>query len=179
MTVLFDIHTVARRMHALVEAALADSGLSAVEFAVYSTLVARNPQTPSELASSSSMPPSSLSELLQRMHERGHLQRATNPDDARSMLVSLTEDGLMAHQAASPAFRTVMHPLAERLGSDMELVRWCLYRLESELRALAGEPPSPFAGDRPSVQAVQYTGRPLDPATEAEVLNFIGYLQQR
>lgn len=179
MTVLFDIHTVARRMHALVETALQSSGLNAVEFAVYSTLLARSRQTPSELASDSSMPASTLSVLLQRMEERGHLVRDTNPADARSSLVSLSEEGRLAHKAASPAFRTVMHPLRERLGPDLELVRWALFRLESELRVMAGEPPSPFGGDRPDLQAVQYAGPPLTPSQEAEVRSFIGYLQQR
>lgn len=179
MTVLFDVHTVARRMHGLLEESMSGTGITPVEFAVYSTLVARDRQTPSELASSSSMPPSSLTVLLGRMEERGHLLREVNPADARSRLVSLSESGRAAHKAAGIAFREVMEPLEQSLGADLRLVRWSLIRLEHVLREMTDEPAAGVSSldDGDDANAVDYVGRRLTDSEATEVRRFIGYIQ--
>src|SRR4051812_46313948 len=78
--VLFDVWLVSRATFALLDTALAPSGLSADEFAIYSVLASTDAMTPTELARWMAAPPTSMSSYIKRFEARGHLIRAAHPD---------------------------------------------------------------------------------------------------
>src|SRR5512135_1902272 len=101
--VLFDVWLVSRAAHALLDAALTPSGLTADEFAIYSVLC-RGPMSPSELAGWMSAPLTTVSSYVKRFQAREHITRVPNPDDRRSYHLQLTAAGIKAHRQAGAAF---------------------------------------------------------------------------
>src|SRR2546426_9870485 len=75
-------------------AALADVGLRADEYAVYSLLLEQAPLTATEMARRMGMPLTTLLDYLRVMDERRHLRRERHPRDGRAQQLSLTMAGL-------------------------------------------------------------------------------------
>ena len=86
--VLFDVWLVSRATFAVLDAALAPSGLTADEFAIYSVLTSTDAMTPSELARWMAAPLTTVSSYIKRFEGRGHVTRVENPDDGRSYRAS-------------------------------------------------------------------------------------------
>ncbi len=91
--VLFDVWLVSRATFAVLDAALAPSGLTADEFAIYSVLTSSGSMTPSELARWMAAPLTSMSSYIKRFEGRGHITRVANPADGRSYRLQLTANG--------------------------------------------------------------------------------------
>jgi DNA-binding MarR family transcriptional regulator len=139
--VLFDVWLVSRSVNGLLDSALADSGLSADEFAIYSVL-RKGSLTPTQLAHWMSAPMTTVSSYIKRFESRGHLRREGNADDRRSYRVLLTEAGLAAHQRAGAMFLPVLGAVELSLGQATDAVRDSLSLLEVSLRQVA-EPETP------------------------------------
>ena len=139
--VLFDVWLVSRSVNGLLDSALAASGLSADEFAIYSVL-RKGPLTPTQLAQWMSAPMTTVSSYIKRFEARGHLRRAENADDRRSYRLLLTEAGLAAHQQAGEMFLPVLGSVELSLGQATDTVRGSLSLLEASLRQVA-EPETP------------------------------------
>ena len=95
--VLFDVWLVSRATFAVLDAALAPSGLTADEFAIYSVLTSTDWMTPSELARWMAAPLTSMSSYIKRFESRGHIIRVAHPDDGRSYRLRLTAAGCFRH----------------------------------------------------------------------------------
>ncbi|NEK59926.1 MarR family transcriptional regulator [Geodermatophilus sabuli] len=86
-----------------VEAVLARHGLSTGEFDVLAALRragAPHRQTPTELAGSLMLSPAAMTNRLDRLESAGLVTRDPNPASRRSLLVSLTDEGLRVVDAA-------------------------------------------------------------------------------
>jgi DNA-binding MarR family transcriptional regulator len=83
---------------------MADCGLRADDYAVYSVLFDEGPHAPTDLARRVGMPPTTMSHYVRAMLERGHVEREVVSSDRRSYRLRLTEAGLAAHARASRAF---------------------------------------------------------------------------
>jgi len=81
--------------HKHVEAAFTAVGLSAGEFDVLASLLHAPDRTsrPSVLARSGMLSPAGMTHRLDRLERAGLVERRSDPDDRRSMLVLLTEAG--------------------------------------------------------------------------------------
>lgn len=94
--VMTAVHGLARRLNQWYDAQLADLDLSAGEWAVMSAL-ARDLEakglTPSALAEIANVAPSSMTHRLDRMAERGLVERFTDPDNRVRVRVLLTDRG--------------------------------------------------------------------------------------
>lgn len=94
--VITAVHGVGKRLDQWYSAQLVDLGLSAGEWAVISRL-ARNPDfapmTPSRLAEAANIAASSMTHRLDRMVERGLVERLPDHDNRTRVLVSLTDAG--------------------------------------------------------------------------------------
>src|SRR6185369_15442615 len=75
-TILFDLWLAARACIALLDEALADAGLDAEDFAVYSVIRKGDGISPSELASWMSAPATTVSSMVKRLQDRGHIRKA-------------------------------------------------------------------------------------------------------
>jgi DNA-binding MarR family transcriptional regulator len=70
-----------------------DADLSDAQFSVLAYLDRNPPATPGELAEFERVRPPSMTRTLAALAERGLVARVGHPDDARQVLVSLTETG--------------------------------------------------------------------------------------
>ncbi|HEX5824893.1 MAG TPA: MarR family transcriptional regulator [Candidatus Limnocylindrales bacterium] len=104
LSLLFDLFAANQQVRTLLGHALANSGLSADEYAVYSILFDEGPHAPSELARRAGMPPTTMTHYVRSMLERGHVERAPSSSDRRSYRLVLTAAGILAHGRASRAF---------------------------------------------------------------------------
>ena len=78
---LFDLFALNQRLRRLLALALADAGLRADEYAVYSLLFDQGPLTATQMAVRMAMPLTTVLDYLRTMDARGHLRRARHPRD--------------------------------------------------------------------------------------------------
>jgi MarR family multiple antibiotic resistance transcriptional regulator len=64
------------------------------------------------------MPLSTVLFRVGRLEKRGHVAREPNPDDRRSYLVRLSEDGERLLAQARPRFRAYAEAVEARLGDE-------------------------------------------------------------
>ncbi|EWT01549.1 MarR family transcriptional regulator [Intrasporangium oryzae NRRL B-24470] len=131
MDALFLVWLVARSTEDLLDSALAPSGLTGDEYAIYSVLSAAPTITPTELARWLAAPATTVSSYVKRFEARGHVTREPNPDDRRSYRIRLTPKGRRAHRAAGALFAPLRTEVAERLGSRAEDALEVLLRLRT------------------------------------------------
>lgn len=84
-----------------------DHGLTLSQLSVLATLDRHGAMTPGEIASHERVQPPSMTRTVAALVERNLLQRESNPDDGRQVLVSLTEIGrelLVADRARREAW---------------------------------------------------------------------------
>ena len=131
---LFDVWLVSRATFGVLDTALAASGLTADEFAIYSVLMTSDAMTPGELSRWMSAPLTSMSSYIKRFESRGHVTREAHPDDGRSYRIRLTASGRAAHSAAGKLFQPVLERVERSLEQPVPTVRVALQGL---LRALS------------------------------------------
>lgn len=127
--VLFDVWLVSRATTDLLDTALAPSGLTADEFAIYSVLMREGTITPTELARWMAAPPTTVSSYVRRLEGRGDVERQPHPQDGRSYQLRLTPSGRRAHRAAARYFLPVLHELTAELGEQRPAVQKALTHL--------------------------------------------------
>jgi DNA-binding MarR family transcriptional regulator len=133
LNVLFEVWLVSRATLAVLNRALAPSGLDAEEFAFYSMLAAPSRVTPSDLARWMAAPPTTVSSVIKRLERRGHARRDKNPADGRSYRVRLTPAGRRAHRMAARDFAPVLGQVVDVLGSEEPEVARALMELRRAL----------------------------------------------
>lgn len=126
-----------QQLAALLGQTMRDASLRPVEFAVYSALRLEQPVTPTRLAAVLGMPATTLSSVLRKMTEAGHLTRVPNPADDRSSLVELTAEGVDVTVGCFPAFRTAIDAFREQLIEEFVTEHDLLRVLEGASRAIA------------------------------------------
>jgi DNA-binding MarR family transcriptional regulator len=118
-TILLDVFLANQRRKRMIEAALAEAELPAEDYPVYVLVGAEGPWTPTGLSRRLEMPLSTMLFRLGRLERRGHAERVPNPDDRRSYLIRLTEEGQRLLGEARPAFRDYAEAVEGRLGSEL------------------------------------------------------------
>src|SRR5215469_1432370 len=135
-TILLDVFLTNQRRKRMIEAALAQTELPAEDYPVYVLVGAEGPWTPTGLARRLEMPLSTMLFRLGRLERRGHAERVPNPDDRRSYLIRLTDEGERLLGEARPAFRDYAEAVEGRLGSDrVEALRSALDDLREAIAA--------------------------------------------
>jgi DNA-binding MarR family transcriptional regulator len=125
--VLFDTWLTARAAIALLDDALAGTGLDAEDFAVYSVLRQAGEISPGELARWMSAPATTISSHVKRLVARGHVEQVPHPADRRSYRIALTNAGEEAHATAGlhflPALTAVEAALSQQVGDVQRALR--------------------------------------------------------
>ena len=135
-TILLDVFMANQRRKLMIEAALAEAELPAEDYPVYVLVGAEGPWTPTGLSRRLEMPLSTMLFRLGRLERRGHAERVPNPDDRRSYLIRLTDEGQRLLGEARPAFRDYAEAVEGRLGSKrVEALRVALEELRQEITA--------------------------------------------
>lgn len=122
-SLLFDFFAAGGQVKELLRRAMADSPLTADEYGVYSGVFEFEPITPSDLAQTVGMRPTTLTHYLIDMRDRGHLDEAVNPDDGRSKLLRLTESGRATHRAANRKFVVAYFAFLSRIADEPSVKR--------------------------------------------------------
>jgi DNA-binding MarR family transcriptional regulator len=117
---IVDLFVVDQHLGALLDAAIAGTGLTASTFAVY-TQLERGALTPRQLSEILGIKPTTLSGYLATMQRHGHLSRAKHQRDARSSLLQLTEAGRDKVRECRPAMRRATQAISANLGGAEEV----------------------------------------------------------
>jgi len=98
---------------------LADLDVSSGEWAVVTSLAkAGEALTPSQLAELTNVAPSSMTHRLDKLAERGLVERAADPDNRTRILVSLTQEGWGLFSQAIRDSDVVESDVLQDLGDD-------------------------------------------------------------
>lgn len=89
--------------------------LRKVDFSLLMLLAARENLTPKRLVKMLSLTPPKLSMVLERMQARGLIDRTPDPNDRRSVQVSLTTAGAKLAKSLEPVARRMEQGLKRRL----------------------------------------------------------------
>jgi DNA-binding MarR family transcriptional regulator len=136
-TILLDVFLANQRRKRMIEAALEGTDVPPEDYPFYVFIGADGPWTPTGLAAFFDMPLSTVLFRIGRLERLGHVERIPNPDDGRSYLVSLSEEGQRLLGTARPAFRDYAEAVEARLGPErVEALRGALEELR---RAVAEE----------------------------------------
>jgi DNA-binding MarR family transcriptional regulator len=131
--VLFLVWLTARATADLLDPALAPTGLTGDEYAIYSMLAASPDITPTQLARWMAAPLTTVSSYVKRFETRGHIVREPNPADRRSYLIRLTPAGRRTHHRAAALFTPVRASVTDALGTKTSEVRGMLLSLRAVL----------------------------------------------
>ena len=116
------------------------SGITASEFAVTSSINILGSVTPTELARTLGLSPTTLSAMIERLVRKGQVERLRNPDDGRSYVLEPTAPGKATQAAIGVRFRKAIVEVRGHLGEDADGVLTALRRLEGALRATIASP---------------------------------------
>ena len=118
---------------------LVDYGISPAEFGVLIELRLAGPpykMTPTQLYSRLLVTSGGMTGRIDRLEKRGLLCRSPDPQDRRSILVELTENGLVFMEGAAHTHFRIMEHLTEGLTSEEQdclagLLRKLLFDIEA------------------------------------------------
>jgi DNA-binding MarR family transcriptional regulator len=131
------VFAISQQLGALLTQTMRDAPLKPGEFAVYSALRLEQPATPTRLAHVLGMPATTMSSVLRKMTDAGHLTRVPNPADGRSSLVELTVVGEEATVGCFPPFSAAIEAFRDQLTEEFVTEHELLRVLEGTSRALA------------------------------------------
>jgi DNA-binding MarR family transcriptional regulator len=112
------LYALSQQQGRLLQQAMADAPLTPADFAVYSALRLMQPTTPTQLATTLGMKPTTLSSVLVRMADNGHLKRRRNPADGRSVVVSLNATGVRVTEECFATFGAAIDAFRRNLEVD-------------------------------------------------------------
>jgi DNA-binding MarR family transcriptional regulator len=135
ISMLFDLFILNQRVRRLMAAALADAGLRADEYAVYSLLFEQGPLTATEMARRMAMPLTTVLDYLRAMDARGHLRRERHPRDGRAQQLSLTLAGTTEHRETNHRWEVMRRSLERALPVPAVEVRRALQALDDAVAA--------------------------------------------
>ena len=94
---------------------LTEHGLSSPQIGTLRVLARRTHSTPTELAEALHLSPQTMAGILQRLEQRGLIQRERDTADRRSFVVRLSEEGQKAEAKAPPLLRDEFTTQLEKL----------------------------------------------------------------
>jgi DNA-binding MarR family transcriptional regulator len=117
-TILLDLFRTNQVRERLIASALDGLELPPEDYPFYVLIGAEGPWTPTALTARVEMPLSTVLFRVGRLEKRGHVERIPNPDDRRSYLVRLTDEGARLLAQARPRFRAYAEAVESRLGDE-------------------------------------------------------------
>jgi DNA-binding MarR family transcriptional regulator len=137
-TLLLDLFATHHQSGQLVELGVADSGISADDFALLSFLGRFGPSTPTDVARELGLYLTTTLFRVGKLEERRYVVREPNPQDGRSFVLSLTARGEAKWREARVDVLRLLRRVEKRLG-DPESVRATLNELRAALDAAVAE----------------------------------------
>jgi DNA-binding MarR family transcriptional regulator len=110
------LRRLARRMTQIYDSHLEGTGLTVAQFGLLAPLNARGSFPMGVFAGRSVMDPTTLTRNLAPLQRDGYVKIASDPQDRRRRIVSITAKGRRALQDALPSWRKAQDELASALG---------------------------------------------------------------
>jgi DNA-binding MarR family transcriptional regulator len=126
---VLDLFVLHQRIGALLDDALAGTGVRPAEYAVYSQL-GIDAMTPRELTARLGVTASTLTGHLAAIEGRGHVRRRTDAADRRSRLLVLTASGRRTLEKCRGRFRAAIEALYDELDLDVDRAREVLREID-------------------------------------------------
>ena len=132
---------------------LTEHGLSSPQIGTLRALAKRGQATPTDLADALHLSPQTMAGILQRLEQRGLIQRERDTADRRSFLVQMTPEGKQAEAKAPPLLRDEFTQQLESLPAwEQSMMLATLQRIAQMMHADDAEPVPYFQTDEPSPQ---------------------------
>ena len=128
---LLNLFTASQLANSLIQEELKAIGLRSYWLGVLHLIWLNEPVTPSALEALSGVRPSTLRDVVDGLVERGHVRRDPNPDDRRSTLLSVTDEGERVSVDAMNATSKAYERLQEHLP-------WPVMKVDPPLEDLIG-----------------------------------------
>ncbi len=135
--VLFQLFRTNQALRALMAEVVAGTGVSAEEYALLGVIHFFPERTPTELAATIGMPPTSVSRHVARFVEDRLVERLPNPADGRSYLLKTTAEGGAAVETIAPRISTAVDRLEALSELPLEDIGKALRALEAAASAVA------------------------------------------
>jgi DNA-binding MarR family transcriptional regulator len=103
-------------------------------YGTLSVIGAFGPLTPSELAERTGVPLTTVSDRIRRIVDDGDAERIPNPEDGRSHLIRLTQEGDTRWRRGWPALQKTIEQISDNLSQPVEQVHDALEDLIEALR---------------------------------------------
>ncbi|MGY0387720.1 MarR family winged helix-turn-helix transcriptional regulator [Nocardioides sp. WG-D5] len=103
---------------ARLDAVLKESGVTALQYTALSVLERRPTMSAADLARASFVRAQSAADLIGALERRGLIERRTDPDNRRRMLISLTAEGRDFLDAYDPRVEELEEQMLADLGPD-------------------------------------------------------------
>jgi len=139
MHVLFDVMAAFNVSDPFVEHFLGDPQL-ADSYGLISLIGASGSITTTEVAARLGIAVTTASDRIRRLEERGFAERAPNPDDGRSHLVSLTPTGRAAFETTFANWREAMAELEAELKIPSVQIAEAVRELDRAMREILARP---------------------------------------
>jgi DNA-binding MarR family transcriptional regulator len=133
-TLLYQLFLTNQSARRFMRAALAGTGMTGEEYALYSYLYGNGPRTLSQAARDFGLAVTTVATMLAPHFESGELERLPHPTDRRARLIALTDKGRQRMDVAIPAYTAAYQDLVRTLearGGDTEAVFEALERLRA------------------------------------------------
>ena len=139
-TLLYQLFLTSQASRRLMKAALAGTGLTGEQYALYSYLYGNGPRTLSQAARDFGLAVTTVATMLAPHFASGELERLPHPTDRRARLIALTDSGRRRMDRAIPAFTAAYQAVVSELesdGGDVEAMYDALDRLRDATAAEA------------------------------------------
>jgi DNA-binding MarR family transcriptional regulator len=139
-TLLYQLFLTNQSSRRFMRAALAGTGMTGEEYALYSYLYGNGPRTLSQAARDFGLAVTTVATMLAPHFESGELERLPHPTDRRARLIALTDKGRQRMNVAIPAYTAAYQDLVRLLlahGGDTEAVFEALERLRAAVDGVA------------------------------------------
>ena len=134
---LLDIWIASELMASLLDRNLKLEDVDTDFYGTLSVIGAFGPLTPSELATRTGTPLTTVSDRVRRIVEDGDAERIPNPDDGRSHLVRLTAEGDARWRRGWPALQATIEQIGDNLDTPVDEVHDAIEALIAALRKAA------------------------------------------
>jgi DNA-binding MarR family transcriptional regulator len=137
-TLLYQLYLTNQAARRFMRAALAGTGMTGEEYALYSYLYGNGPRTLSQAARDFGLAVTTVATMLAPHFESGELERLPHPTDRRSRLIALTDAGRQRMDGAIPAYTDAYQAMVaqlERAGGDTEAVFRAIEQLREAVAA--------------------------------------------
>jgi DNA-binding MarR family transcriptional regulator len=124
---------------------LTEHGLSSPQIGTLRVLARQGRSTPTELAEALHLSPQTMAGILQRLEQRGLIQRQRHAGDRRSFVVQMTPEGQKAEAKAPPLLRDEFTSQLEKLPVwEQSMMLATLQRIAQMMHADNESEPVPF-----------------------------------